>query len=168
MAAYRPKLAQIKVAHRDDTRLVIDYHPFAYFAGGAAMALLLVWVGIRSLDSDLKAALIAFGAAAVFFAGFCLLFYRRMTLTLDRDTGRITHAKRTALVRRTATTYPLASFTGAAVQTSRSGDTLMQRAVLQFSDRDPVPLTLAYLSGDSQAEAANAINDWAGTAGRYA
>jgi len=167
LSTFKPKLATIKVTHQDDTRLVIDYHPIAYFLAGAGMAFLCYWAGIRYIGQDIKLGLIAFGAGTLFFAGFCLLFYRRVTVTFDKSTGKINQAKRVMLIKNTSQTFPLADFTGAAVQTSFSSDTTMQRVILQFTNRDAVPLITASISGESPSKAAEVINTWAGTQGQY-
>lgn len=169
MSTFSPKLAQIKVIHQDDTKLVVDYHPLVYLIAGSAMALLCFWAGFRYLGDPDNPGWIAFVFGIAFFCGFGLLFYRRMTLTFDRATGVITHYKRTMLLRRRTQTYPMDGFDGVAVQTTTQGDGkfVFQRALMQFSDRDAVPVTTAMITGGSPSDVADAINDWAGTKGRY-
>lgn len=162
MSTFSPKLAQIKVVESSDTRLVIEYHPVAYLVAGAAMLLLCLWAGIRYAGDSENPGWIAIVFGVIFFAAFGLLFYRRMTLTLDKSTGQITHYKRTMLVRRRTKSYPLANLTGVTVQTNTQGDGkfIFQRAILQFDDRDAVPMTTAMITGGSAAAAAEAINAW--------
>ena len=169
MAAFKPKLAQIKVIHQDDTKLVVDYHPITYLLAGTTMALLCFWAGFRYAGDPDNPGWIAFVFGLLFFAGFGLLFYRRMTLTFDRTKGQITHYKRTLLLRRRTETYPLDAFTGVALETTSSneGKLVFQRGVMQFSDRDAIPVTTALITGHSPARVVDAINTWAGTTGTY-
>lgn len=165
----RPKLARIRIVQTTDDRLVVDYHPVSFLVGGLAMTALCYWAGIRYWGSADTPVWPAFLFGTAFFAGFVLLFYRRMTLTFDRPSGQITQYKRTLLFRRRTVSFPLDAFTGVALQSSAQGDGafFFQRGVLQFSDRPAVPMTLAMMTGGSPAEAAEAINTWAGTMGRY-
>lgn len=153
----RPRIAIMKITHNTPDRLVLSYNPLAYPVLGGTFALLclVAFFGTSGVTS-----LIWLGAALLFGGAFTLLFYRRVTLTLDRPSNTITHAKVLALVSKSSTTYPLNSLQTTTVDTSFTGDTALHRAVLVFDDDTKVPVTRPYLSGPNGIEVSTWINEW--------
>lgn len=156
MATFRPRISIMKIAYQSAERLELDYNPLAYALGGGVFGLLCIvaWLGSGQW--------IWLGAALLFGGVFVGLFYRRVRLTLDRPTNRITHTKRLALFWAFENTYPLDSLTKATVDTTYTGDTALHRAVLVFADGTLVPVTRPYLSGPNGMEVEGWINDWLG------
>lgn len=153
----RPRIAIMKITEQSADRLVLSYNPLAYPILGTIFTLLCLFAFFGTSGAT---SLIWLGAAILFGGAFTLLFYRRVTLTLDSPTNTITHAKVLALVSKSSATYPLDTLQKATVDTSYTGDTAMHRAVLVFTDGTHIPVTRPYLSGPNGMEVANWINAW--------
>ena len=161
---FAPEVARIEVVEETPERLVIDYHPLTYLIAGATMGVLCLYAAAWLAGEGNSGPAAMFGFAGVLFIGaFCFLFYRRVTLTLDRAAGTVTHAKRVAFFSRSSTDYPLADLEKATVDAQTTGDTtLTARPVLKFREAGIVPVIVARITGGSPMTASAAINRWLG------
>ena len=160
MAAYKPKLAIMKVVSNSPNRIEVYYHPVAYLVLASIFAALCVWVALwQAADGNWKDVALLLGFASIMLAGFGGIFYRKVRLTMDRMTGQITHAK-TVFFRNSVEYYPLEDLARVTVDTSFTGDTAMHRALMQFHSRDAVPVLRAYISGGNGIEIAETLQAW--------
>lgn len=172
----------MRILEQDRNRLVIEIRPVGlmvlcvglfllFLVLGFGMQLILPFavdrMGVPGASGFLPegpvAGMNALGYASVIPLAVAALFLKTRRLTFSRPAGQITLNTRGMLGRKERT-FPLTSFQGAALATSRSGDNgTTYRAVLQFSDENgSVPLTPYFTSGSGPSRTVNAINAWLG------
>jgi hypothetical protein len=149
----------MKIKEDTPDRLVIEDSPI--LAAVILSMFILIFASVMiALAADgqwVKAAAVA--ACLPVFAALLVVFVRRIILFLDRRAG-VALLRAVTLRGQTETQWPLASVTGAVVQTSTSDDGPSHRPALTLADGTTAPLTPIYTSGGGAARATTAINGW--------
>jgi len=151
----------MKVIHRSEELLVLEDRPL--FLGITLIAMALVFVA---------GSLAVIGQGEV-FGGFLLglvgggvpvliaaLMVKRVRLTLDRRTGRLTRTVRSVAGLR-QDDHALDRLTEATVAVNYDGDGNTYRTELQLrAPQETVPFTSYYTNGRKPQRMAEAVNDW--------
>lgn len=152
----------MKATRDTPDQLILENNPVVLVTCINLFALVFIAIGLFLLPEELLIG-IAFTLGGLLIAvAFNLAFARRTQLILDRPANRV-ELRRRSLLAYYRQVWTIKDVTGAALQTSMSGDTPTHRAALNVHiyGRDEVhPITLVYTSGQGPAQAVARINDW--------
>lgn len=172
----------MRILEQDKNRLVIELRPtwlrvlclglfLLFFGLGFGMEYILPAIvkmmgmpgAAGVMPSGFGSGMWILGIASIIPLGIAVFLLKTRLLTFSRAAQMITINISGALGRKEKT-YPLSTFQGAVLASSRSSDSgTTYRAILQFSDANgSVPLTPYSTSGSGPSRTVNAINTWLG------
>lgn len=172
----------MRIVEQDKNRLVIEIRPIGLMILCVGLFLLFFFLGFGMqyvlpivvdmmgfpqatgfLPSGPIPGMNILGYASVIPLAIAALMLKTRQLTFNRAAGTITLNSR-GLLGRKERSFPLSSFQGAVLASSRSSDSgTTYRTILQFSDENgSVPLTPYSTSGSGPSRTVNAINTWLG------
>ena len=149
----------MKISRDTPDVLILDDTPWALSLSLAATVVLFAGAGLDAAWAGDFLESLGFWGCAALLLGMLAAFARRSQLVLDRRNDTLIHRVRD--IRGFAETrYPLATLTGATVQTDRESDAESYRIILILHNHPPLPVTPTFSGGSDARTSAQAINTW--------